>query len=42
MLVLSAVDKVLVMKDGAAVSFGPKDQVLASLTATPPTAQKRA
>jgi len=41
-LVLSAVDKVLVMKDGAAVSFGPKDQVLASLTATPPTAQKRA
>jgi ATP-binding cassette subfamily C protein EexD len=41
-LVLSAVDKILVMKDGAAVSFGPKDQVLASLSAAPATAQKRA
>ena len=32
-MVLQCVDKILVMKEGAAVSFGPKDQVLASLTA---------
>lgn len=32
-MVLLGVDKVLVMKDGAAVSFGPKDQVLAGLMA---------
>ncbi len=31
-MVLQSVDKILVMKEGAAVSFGPKDQVLASLT----------
>ena len=31
-MVLHAMDKLLVMKDGTAVSFGPKDQVLASLT----------
>jgi len=30
-MVLRSVDKILVMKEGAAVSFGPKDQVLASL-----------
>ena len=30
-MVLHAMDKLLVMKDGTAVSFGPKDQVLASL-----------
>ena len=32
-MVLQCVDKILVMKDGAAVSFGPKDQVLSSLMA---------
>lgn len=32
-MVLQCVDKILVMKEGAAVSFGPKDQVLASLMA---------
>lgn len=30
-MVLMSVDKVLVMKDGAAVSFGPREQVLANL-----------
>ncbi|MGB4247429.1 MAG: type I secretion system permease/ATPase [Pseudohongiellaceae bacterium] len=30
-MVLLSVDKILVMKDGAAVSFGPRDQVLAAL-----------
>lgn len=30
-MVLQCVDKILVMKEGAAVSFGPKDQVLANL-----------
>lgn len=30
-MVLQCVDNILVMKDGAAVSFGPKDQVLANL-----------
>jgi len=30
-MVLQCVDKILVMKEGAAVSMGPKDQVLASL-----------
>ena len=35
-MVLQCVDHILVMKDGAAVSFGPKDQVLANLMA--PTA----
>ena len=32
-MVLQCVDKILIMKDGAAINFGPKDQVLASLTA---------
>lgn len=31
-MVLQSVDKIMVMKEGVAVSFGPKDQVLASLT----------
>jgi ATP-binding cassette, subfamily C, bacterial EexD len=30
-MVLHSMDKLLVMKDGAAVAFGPRDQVLASL-----------
>jgi ATP-binding cassette subfamily C protein EexD len=30
-MVLMCVDKILVMKDGAAVSFGPREQVLANL-----------
>lgn len=30
-MVLQCVDKILVMKEGAAVGFGPKDEVLASL-----------
>lgn len=32
-ILLHSVDKILVMKDGAAVALGPKDQVLASLMA---------
>ena len=32
-MVLQCVDKILVMKEGVAVSFGPKDQVLSSLMA---------
>jgi len=32
-MVLQCVDKILVMKAGQAVAFGPKDQVIASLTA---------
>ena len=32
-MVLQCVDKILVMKEGAAVNFGPKDRVLASLMA---------
>jgi len=32
-MVLGCVDKILVMKEGMAVHFGPKDQVLASLAA---------
>ena len=32
-MVLQCVDKILVMKDGLAAAFGPKDQVLASLRA---------
>ena len=39
-LVLQCVDKILVLKDGANVSFGPKDQVLAKLTQ--PTAAPKA
>ena len=30
-MVLQCVDKILVMRDGAAHSFGPRDQVLAAL-----------
>lgn len=40
-MVLQCVDKILVMKDGAAVNFGPKDQVLASLM-TPAAVPKSA
>jgi ABC-type protease/lipase transport system fused ATPase/permease subunit len=32
-MVLQCVDKILVLKDGLAAAFGPKDQVLASLRA---------
>ena len=42
-MVLQSVDKIMVMKEGAAISFGPKDQVLASLTrpaAVPKSASK--
>jgi ATP-binding cassette subfamily C protein EexD len=42
-MVLQSVDKIMVMKEGAAVSFGPKDQVLASLmrpAAVPKSAAK--
>ena len=39
--VLSSVDKILVLKEGAPVSYGPRDQVLTSLIA-PPSAQKAA
>lgn len=31
-MVLHSMDKLLVMKSGAPVAFGPRDQVLASLT----------
>ena len=40
-MVLQCVDKILVMKEGATVNFGPKDQVLAKLvqpTAVPQAA----
>ena len=35
-MVLRCVDKILVMKEGAAVNFGPKEQVLESLTRPTP------
>lgn len=35
-MVLHSMDKILVMKDGTPVSFGPKDQVLASLMGQAP------
>lgn len=38
-MVLQCVDSILVMKEGAAISFGPKDQVLANLTGQPPVAK---
>ena len=38
-MVLQCVDKILVMRDGAAQSFGPRDQVLAALAA--PAADKK-
>ena len=38
-MVLQCVDKILVMRDGAAQSFGPRDQVLAALAA--PAAEKK-
>lgn len=34
-MVLQCVDKILVMKEGSALNFGPRDQVLASLMAPP-------
>lgn len=37
-MVLQSVDKILVMKEGSPVSFGPKDQVLASLMGAPKAA----
>ncbi|MEX2131825.1 MAG: type I secretion system permease/ATPase [Pseudohongiellaceae bacterium] len=40
-LLLQSVDKILVMKEGAALAFGPKDQILANLMA-PAAAQKSA
>jgi ATP-binding cassette subfamily C protein EexD len=40
-MVLQCVDKILLMKEGVAASFGPKDQVLASLAA-PTSAPKSA
>lgn len=39
-MVLSSVDKMLVMKEGAAISYGPREEVLASLMA--PAAAKTA
>ncbi|MDP2125768.1 MAG: type I secretion system permease/ATPase [Pseudohongiella sp.] len=39
-MVLHSMDKLLVMKDGSAVSFGPKDQVLASLMGQPGEAKR--
>ncbi|MEX2332949.1 MAG: ATP-binding cassette domain-containing protein, partial [Pseudohongiella sp.] len=38
-MVLHGMDKLLVMKDGQAMSFGPKDEVLASLTGQSPAAR---
>ena len=35
-MVLRCVDKILVLKEGAAVNFGPKEQVLESLTRPTP------
>lgn len=34
-MVLQSVDKILILKEGVSVGFGPKDQVLASLTSPP-------
>lgn len=41
-MVLQSVDKILILKDGLAVGFGPKDQVLASLTSAPPAIKSAA
>jgi len=41
-MVLKCVDKILVMKEGAAVAFGPKDEVLASLMAPAQPPQRAA
>ena len=38
-MVLQCVDKILVMKEGAAVSFGPRDQVLSNLIGKPQPAR---
>jgi ATP-binding cassette subfamily C protein EexD len=38
-MVLQCVDKILVMKEGAAINFGPKDQVLSALMGQAPTAK---
>lgn len=40
-MVLHSMDKILVMKEGAPVSFGPKDQVLASLLGQPDSRRAR-
>jgi ATP-binding cassette subfamily C protein EexD len=37
-MVLASVDKILIMKDGLAVAYGPRDEVLASLAAPRSTA----
>ena len=37
-MLLSVVDKILVMKEGAALMFGPRDQVLAKLMPAPASA----
>ncbi|MES2626950.1 MAG: type I secretion system permease/ATPase [Pseudomonadota bacterium] len=39
-LILTAVDKILVLKDGVAVSFGPRDQVLNMLSQPQPDTRK--
>jgi ABC-type protease/lipase transport system fused ATPase/permease subunit len=39
--ILSAVDKILVMKDGRVELFGPRDEVLARLSAPAPVVQIR-
>lgn len=41
-MILQCVDKILAIKEGVAVSFGPKDQVLASLTGAAPQIPKSA
>lgn len=41
-MVLQCVDKILVMKEGSAMNFGPRDQVLASLMAPARTPQSAA
>lgn len=41
-MVLQCVDKILVMKEGSAMNFGPRDQVLASLMAPAQTPQSAA
>jgi ATP-binding cassette subfamily C protein EexD len=38
-MVLQCVDKILVMKEGAAINFGPKDQVLSALMGQAPVAK---
>lgn len=40
-MVLQCVDKILVMKEGAAVNFGPRDQVLSALMGPPANQQAK-